>query len=600
MADEKGNWKRFQRIAFDSKTFSKRARKAESTTTRHAHKFVLSKLDSLNNVRQHVVAWLAIIGILIAGVAAQMYWNQQTYRTAAWKDGGTYAEAVIGPINTLNPLFATTPAEQSANKLLFSSIFTYDDTGHLSDDLATSMSVSQTGKEYIVKLRSDAYWSDDVKLTAQDVVFTVNLMKSADVRSVMYYNGNWANVTAEALDNNTVKFTLPAQYASFPHALTFAVLPQHILQDVALGSIRQSGFSVSPVGSGPFKLKLLQTSPDAKHKIVNMATAPKYYKGAVRLQRFELHAYDNQDDMLRALQTGEVSAAAGTNTNQSELSESFVIKQYPVNSGVYALLNNDSPILKDIKVRQALQIGTDTADVRKAIGYKVPDLYLPFVDGQLTGTNVPPAVLFDETKAKTLLDQAGWTLPAGKTIRQNTAGQELELSIVTVKDATYEKVLERLAGQWRKLGVKINTEVKDPNSASQDFVQTTLQPRAYDVLLYKLVIGVDPDVYAYWHSSQASRIGYNLANYRSSAGDDALSSARLRTDPALRNEKYKSFAEQWLKDAPAIGLYQSVMQYVYRPSVAPDIKAAGVPSEVDRYSDIQYWSAEQLPVYKTP
>lgn len=600
MADEKGSWKRFQRISFDSKTFSKRAKKAESNTTRHAHKFVLSKLDNLHNVRQHVVAWLAIIGILVVGVAAQMYWNQQTYRTMAWKEGGTYAEAAIGPINTLNPLFATTPAEQSANKLLFSSIFTYDDTGNLADDLATSMSVSQTGKEYVVKLRSDAYWSDNVKLTAEDVVFTVNLMKSADVRSVMYYNGNWANVAAEALDNNTVKFTLPAQYASFPHALTFAVLPQHVLRDVAPGSIRQSGFSVSPVGSGPFKLKLLQTSPDGLHKIANMAATPNYYKGAVRLSRFELHAYNNQDDMIRALQTGEVSAAAGTNAKQAELPSSFKVKQYPVNSGVYALLNNDSPILKDLKIRQALQVGTDTSDVRKAVGYDVPDLYLPFVEGQLTGANVPPPVTFDEAKAGSLLDQAGWTLPSGKTIRQNAAGQQLELSIVTVKDTTYEKVLERLAGQWRKLGIKINTEVKDPNSASQDFVQTTLQPRSYDVLLYKLVIGVDPDIYAYWHSSQASRLGYNFANYRSSASDDALSSARLRADPALRNEKYKSFAEQWLKDVPAIGLYQSVMQYVHRQSVFPDIKAEGVPAETDRYSDIQYWSAEQQPVYKTP
>ncbi len=600
MADEKGTWKRFQRISFDSKTFSKRAKKAENTTTRHAHKFVLSKLDSLHNVRQHVVVWLAIIGILLAGVAVQMYWYQQTYRAMAWKDGGTYAEAVIGPINTLNPLYASTPAEQSTSKLLFSSLLTYDDTGNLSDDLASSISVSQAAKEYVVKLRKDVYWSDNVKLTAQDVVFTVNLMKSADVRSVMYYNGNWANVTAEALDDTTVKFTLPAQYASFPHALTFAVLPRHVLEEVPLGSIRQSTFSVSPVGSGPFKLKLLQNSPDGLHKIVNMAAASEYYKGAPRLARFELHAYKDQDDMMRALQTGEVSAAAGTNTQASELPSSFVIKQYPVNSGVYALLNNESPILKDVKIRQALQTGTNSADVRKAIGYNVPDLYLPFVNGQLTGANVPGPVTFDETKAKSLLDQAGWTLPAGKEIRQNAAGQQLELSIVTVKDTTYEKVLERLAGQWRKLGIKVNTDVRDPNSPTQDFVQTTLQPRAYDVLLYKLVIGVDPDVYAYWHSSQASRAGYNLANYRSSPSDDALSSARLRTDPALRNEKYKSFAEQWLKDAPAIGLYQSVMQYVHRRSVLPEIKSEGVPSEADRYSDILYWSAEQLPVYKTP
>lgn len=598
MADEKGSWKRFQRIRFDSKTFSKRAQKAENTTTRHAHKFVLGKLDSLRNVKQHIVIWLVIVGVLISAVAVQMFWYQQAYRTMAWKSGGTYGEAVLGPINTLNPLYATTAAEQSASKLIFSSLYTYDDTGSLADDLATSMSVTQNGREYVVALRTDARWSDGVKLTASDIVFTVNLMKSAEVRSVMF--GNWTDVTVEAMDDKTVKFLLPAQYASFPHALTFSVLPRHILEDVAPGSIRQSAFSVSPVGSGPFMLRLLQNSPDGSHKIANLTASPHYYKGAPRLTRFELHGYSDQDAMSRALQTGEVNAAAGTNTKASELPSSYVIKEYPVNSGVYALFNSDSPVLKDIKVRQALQAGTDTADVRKAVGYKVPELYLPFVNGQLSGDGIPAAPSYDVNRAKALLDEAGWKLAAGQTVRQNTAGQPLELSVVTVKDSAYEKVLERLAGQWRELGIKVTTDIKDPTDPRQDFVQTTLQPRAYDVLLYKLVIGVDPDVYAYWHSSQASRVGYNFANYRNSASDDALASARARTEPALRNEKYKSFAEQWLKDVPAIGLYQSVMQYVYRPSVLPDIKSTGIPSEADRYANIRYWSAERQPVYKTP
>jgi peptide/nickel transport system substrate-binding protein len=598
VADEKGSWKRFQRMSFDSKKFSRRALRAENTTTRHAHKFVVGKLDSLRNVKQHVIAWLAIIGLLVSAVALQMFWYQQAYRTTAWKEGGTYAEAVLGPITTLNPLYASTPAEQAASKLLFSSLYTYDDTGSLADDLATSMSVSQTGKEYVVKIRDDVKWSDGTKLTAKDVAFTVNLMKSVEVRSIML--GNWVDVTAEAMDDRTIKFTLPAQYASFPHALTFSVLPQHILRDTPEGSIRQSTFSVSPTGSGPFSLRLLQNSPNGSHKIVNLSAAPDYYKGAPRLARFELHGYKEQDDMTRALQTGEVNAAAGTNLQESDLPSDFSVKQYPVNSGVYALFNSDNATLKEPKVRQALQAGTDTADVRKAVGYDVPDLYLPFVNGQLSGDEVPSPVTYDVAKAKSLLDQAGWKLQAGQSVRQNASGQPLQLTVVTVKDATYEKVLERLAGQWRELGVKVNTQIKDPSSPTQDFVQTTLQPREYDVLLYKLVIGVDPDVYAYWHSSQTSRLGYNFANYRSGPADDALASARTRTEPELRNEKYKDFAKQWLTDAPAIGLYQSVMQYVYRPSVQPDIKVDGVPSEADRYSNVRYWSAQQLPVYKTP
>ena len=207
MADEKG-WKRFQRLGFDSKKFSRRARRAETTTARHAHKFVLSKLDSLRSARQHITLWLLLIVVLIGAVALQMYWYQQAYRATAWKEGGTFAEAVLGPISTLNPLYATTPAEQSASKLLFSSLYRYDDTGNLADDAATSMTVSPDGKKYTVTIRDDVSWSDDVKLTADDVVFTVDLMKSPEVRSVMY--NNWVDVSADAIDTRTVVFTLPA------------------------------------------------------------------------------------------------------------------------------------------------------------------------------------------------------------------------------------------------------------------------------------------------------------------------------------------------------------------------------------------------------
>lgn len=595
MADEKKSWKRFQRISFDSRAFSKRARKAETSTTKHAHKFVISKLDSLRNVKQHIILWLVLMGVLITGVALQMVWNQSAYRTSAWKDGGTYAEASIGPINTLNPLYAITPAEQSASKLLFSSLYQYDDTGTLADDLASSLDISDNDKEYVIKIRDDASWSDGTKLTAQDVVFTVGLMQSPEVRSIKY--GDWVNVTAEALDNHTVKFILPTPYASFTHALTFSILPRHALEDVAPGAIRQSTFSVSPVGSGPFALKLLQTSADGKHKIANMAASSDYYKGRIKLARFELHAYDTQDDMMTALRTGEVTAAAGTNAQKSELSDGFTLEEYPVNSGVYALLNTQSPLLNDIKIRQALQAGTDTGDIRKAVGNNIPSLYLPFVNDQLAGDGVPEAVKYDAKAAKQLLENAGWKLAQGESVRKKE-GQPLELTVVTVKDPTLEKAMERLAGQWRELGVKVNTDTRD--STSQDFVQTVLQQRSYDVLLHKLVIGADMDVYAYWHSSQATASGRNFSNYSSKVSDDALASARITSDAALRNEKYKSFSSQWMNDVPAIGLYQAVMQYVYRPSVQPVIRQNGVPSEADRYNDIRFWSANQQQVYKTP
>jgi peptide/nickel transport system substrate-binding protein len=155
-------------------------------------------------------------------------------------------------------------------------------------------------------------------------------------------------------------------------------------------------------------------------------------------------------------------------------------------------------------------------------------------------------------------------------------------------------------GQWRQLGITINTNIVDTNDRSSNFVQNVLQPRNYDVLLYELNIGADPDVYAYWHSSQANQNGFNFSNYKNSAADASLTSARSRVEPELRNVKYKAFAKQWIDDVPAIGLYQSVAEYVASKKVQSIKSNTTLVSADDRYANVLYWSVNEASVYKTP
>lgn len=598
MADEKDTWKRFRRLSFDSKAVSKRARQAETKTTKHAHKFVVNKLSSLRNAKRHIISWLAIVGILIAAVAVQTLWYQKSYKTTAWSDTGTYAEGVMGPINTLNPLYAATDAELSASKLLFSSLYRYDSTNRLGDDLAIDTKVSKDERTYTIKIRDDVRWSDESKLTANDIVFTVELMKSPEVRSIMY--GSWNDITATALDDYTVQFQLPSRYAAFSHALTFAILPKHVLDTVNPASLRQHSYSVSPVSSGPFKIRLLQLASDGKHKIANLLANENYYRGKPQLSRFAIHAYDTQQTLDEGIKSGEVNAAIGVHIPPEDLPKTHSKLYLPSYSGVYAVLNTASGPLKNIKIRKALQTGTNTEAIRSSVGYPVPKLWLPFVSTQLYGKDVPKAPTFNKKQANNLLSAAGWKYDKALGYRINNNKQPLTLRIVTVRNHEYESVIQELSKQWKELGVDVQTDEQDPNSPGQNFVQNVLQPRDYDVLLYKLVIGADPDVYAYWHSSQVSRLGYNFSNYRSDIADDALTSARSRNITALRNEKYKDFAKRWLSDAPAIGLYQPVEEYVYGSSVRPLINATGIPTPADRYSQILYWSAKQDEVYKTP
>ena len=123
-----------------------------------------------------------------------------------------------------------------------------------------------------------------------------------------------------------------------------------------------------------------------------------------------------------------------------------------------------------------------------------------------------------------------------------------------------------------------------------------LQQRNYDVLLDELAIGGDPDVFAYWDSKGL----LNFSNYSNQVADDALASARTRSDPALRSVKYLAFAKQWLADAPAIGLYQPNYIYVHSKStnaVQPD---ETIVSGAEHFANVRNWTAKQGYLYKTP
>jgi peptide/nickel transport system substrate-binding protein len=590
------NWRRLPKMSFSSKDLSRRMKKVEGATVKHARRFVFRRLDNFRFVRRHVALWVLAMGVVIGASGLQLMWYQQSYRTLAYANDGTYAEAVLGPVQTLNPIFANTSAEESASHLLFSRLLKYDETGTLNYDLASSMTVSEDQKTYTVKIRPDARWQDGSYVRARDVVFTVNLLKNPATRSTIT---GWNDVTATLVDDRTVNFSLPAVYAAFPHALNFLpILPEHVLRDVEPSAIRENAFSRNPVGSGPFSLRFIQDiDTETGRKIIHLARNESYYKGAPKLDRFQLHIYGSNEDILRAIRTAEVNAATDlTHTDTESIeTENYIVDHKPINSGVYALFNTTGDILKDVKVRQALQAGTNVAAVREAVGKDVPELHLPFVNRQLTG-NVPAAPEWNTETAKRILDEAGWTMN-GST--RSKDGVPLKLNVVTTKNGDFEKALNVIATQWRELGITVTTNIVDPSDPTQNVSQNVLQRRNFDVLLYQLTIGADPDVFAYWHSTQASS-GFNFANYSNGISDEALLTARGRLEPDLRNAKYLTFARQWLADAPAIGLYQSTTQYVYSKNVHTVPTEDATISASDRYADVLYWSVGNRLVHKTP
>lgn len=85
-------------------------KKVEGATVKHARRFVFKRWDNFREARRRIALWVLAIGIVIGATGLQFWWYQDQYRTTAYAEDGTYAEAVLGPVDTLNPIFAKSSA----------------------------------------------------------------------------------------------------------------------------------------------------------------------------------------------------------------------------------------------------------------------------------------------------------------------------------------------------------------------------------------------------------------------------------------------------------------------------------------------------------
>ena len=149
-----------------------------------------------------------------------------------------------------------------------------------------------------------------------------------------------------------------------------------------------------------------------------------------------------------------------------------------------------------------------------------------------------------------------------------------------------------LQKQFSEMGVKLNIDLKTGSEFQQ-----ALFTHQYDALLYGISIGADPDVFAFWHSSQAVTERFNLSEYKSAKADASLEDGRTRSDAALRALKYRPFLDAWRDDSPAIGIYQPRLLYITNGPLY-NLKTSEVVTSFDRYNNVHEWmiNTEQTPL----
>ncbi|MFZ2560439.1 MAG: ABC transporter substrate-binding protein [Candidatus Nanoperiomorbaceae bacterium] len=588
-----------------AKTLKRRGRAARrrldyngGRVVQHAQGWTRARLDNLQIVRRNVIWWIMAVGLLSIASVVQSFTVQQATLSLAPATGGSYVEGVADKLTTLNPLFATTDTEVAASNLLYRGLFSYDNSNHLAGDLVSTWSTAD-GKVWNINLRHNATWSDGRAITADDVIFTLNLIKNSAVNSPL--RNTLASDDVVKTGDFGLKFTLPLAYMSFPYSLTFGILPEHTLTKLSPASLDNylstSFANIVTSGAMTYGDKMTLAGGQTAWRLV----PSKRSADRLRIASLTIRTYYDGQDLVQGLNDGEINAAAGVSAADAEhLAHGQRLTQVTLNNGVFALLNNDSTILSDANLRAALRIGTNnrelrsTATLRSSKLSSVQPLETPIAPGIYSSVDNMKQPAFDLSSAKNKLDELGWKLNSLTGIREKS-GQRLIANIVTIAGTDYEPVAEKLAAQWRQLGVDARLTKADPTTANDQY----LASRNYDVLVYDLHLGADPDETAYWSSTQMNEHGLNFANYNSRRADLALSAGLRQPDSTAREARYDAFVKRWLDDAPGIALYQPRYYYVTTGAVR-GLNSDPLISPSERYRDISDWSVLTTTVNATP
>jgi peptide/nickel transport system substrate-binding protein len=579
---------------FVRRKFRKRQQRVETfgaTAEVAAERYFFRRLDRLTAVRRFVITWLLLIGLLCGTLVGQIRALDGYFQGLRPTAGGVYTEGVLGDFTNANPLYATSPVDQTVSSLIFASLFKYNDNNQLIGDLASSYDVNTTGKIYTVHLKPHLTWQDGVPLTAQDVVFTYDMIQNPDALSVL--NQSWQGIKVAAIDDRTVSFTLPSVLGSFPYSMTNGIIPEHLLKNVDPSEMRSIGFNTeNPVGAGPFAWQTLEVSGDSpNNRQVRIALTPfkQYNGGEPKLASFVVHAFHDSGQLTTSFKNQELTAASFDDVPAGLAQQNGVVtNNFMLSVANMVFFKESNPILADANVRKALLQSVNIQAIINSLGYPTHAVREPLLVGQLAYDPSLTQAGFDPVTAAAQLTADGWTLnPQG--IRTK-AGQPLHFTLYSQNLPESQMVSNQLIKDWRSIGVDASL-----NSENSDDLQRTISSRDYDALLYGISIGVDPDVFVYWQSTQSDprSNGLNFSGFSSSTADIALESGRTRIDPALRVVKYKPFLQAWQQDTPAIGLYQPRYLYLTHGTVY-GLTQHTLNSDTDRFSDVQNWEVRQV------
>lgn len=501
--------------------------------------------------------------------------------------GGTYTEGLIGTPRYINPLYgSTSDADMDISKLMFSGLVKNDPERGIVNDLAYSYEISDDQKTYTFKLKENLKWHDGEELNADDVFFTVKAAQNADYASPLLRS--FQNIEVEKIDDLTIRFFLKEPFAAFLNILTVGIMPEHIWGGITPFAAKLSEYNLRPIGSGPYKFKSFVRERGGNIRSCSLETNKYYFDKKPYIENITFRFYPNLEEGVNALNRNEVDGLSFFSKSYEEKGgRKKDIKYYSLNLPQYTAIFFNltrAELLKDKAMRQTLAYAINKEKILTEILGNEGSLANGPIPRGFTGYHVEIKKYgFSAQTARENLEKLGWKIEEGEQFRKKGEAF-LEITLVAPDIKEYINVAETVKADWEAIGIKTNLQIEP----SSQIIQTTIKPRAYDILIYGEVVSAGMDLYPFWHSSQSGDAGLNLSEFKNREADGFLEKARASRTKEDKEKNLISFQNIVMEEMPAIFLYHPTYTYPVAEKVKGiTIQRIGIPS--DRFTNITNW-----------
>jgi peptide/nickel transport system substrate-binding protein len=540
--------------------------------------------------RKLTVSLLVSIGLLACGG------GDDDARTAGGGARGEYNTYGGGPPggmlvvmadrepDQLNPLtFNSTPAYQAVH-LMFRALAARDSTlSNYAPDLATSW-VLKENNTVELRLRNDVFWHDGRRVSAHDVVFTIERQRDPSTGSPR--RGDVAAVvSAVARDSFTVDIQLDRGGLYTVNALLEVVpVPKHLLENVATAQMSNAPYNRNPIGNGFYRFGEWQ----AGRQLTLYADTAKP-DGRAAIDRIVMRFIPDVNAAMTELLTGQGDLIYKLPTSQQQRARQSSTVQVYTGQRVrpaWIAWNTRRAPLDDRRVRRALLMGIDRATLAKGLfsGLGEPALSPIPVRLREHSPDVRP-IPYDPQQAQQLLAQAGWR-DSNRDGILDKGGRPLRIEIEFISsDQTRQDVLIAIQSMLRTIGVDVVPRAFESTTWVQHLREGSFAGSFWGWGWGPGVVG--PNAEMIFHSRSIPPKGPNFAAARNARVDQLIDSVLVITDTARARHGWRQLEQELIDDAVYAPIFMDPELFAVN-SRFKNVKFRGI----EWVEDVPYWHVD--------